>query len=92
MMRPGEPPTEEAVETLFRRLFFDEETYDLSRVGRMKVNSRFGRTDITGPMVLTHEDIIDTMKVLVDLRTRRTAPRWPRTLYRPVTLRSPNRR
>ena len=59
MMRPGEPPTEDAVETLFRRLFFDDETYDLSRVGRMKVNSRFGRADITGPMVLTHEDIID---------------------------------
>jgi DNA-directed RNA polymerase subunit beta len=71
MMRPGEPPTEEAVETLFRRLFFDEETYDLSRVGRMKVNSRFGRPDITGPMVLTHEDIIDTMKVLVELRNGR---------------------
>jgi DNA-directed RNA polymerase subunit beta len=71
MMRPGEPPTEDAVETLFRRLFFDEETYDLSRVGRMKVNSRFGRPDITGPMVLTHEDIIDTMKVLVELRNGR---------------------
>ena len=39
MMRPGEPPTEDAVETLFRRLFFDDETYDLSRVGRMKFNS-----------------------------------------------------
>ena len=71
MMRPGEPPTEDAVETLFRRLFFDDETYDLSRVGRMKVNSRFGRADITGPMVLTHEDIIDTMKVLVELRNGR---------------------
>jgi DNA-directed RNA polymerase subunit beta len=71
MMRPGEPPTEDAVETLFRRLFFDEETYDLSRVGRMKVNSRFQRGEITGPMVLTHEDIIDTMKVLVELRNGR---------------------
>ncbi len=71
MMRPGEPPTEDAVETLFRRLFFDEDTYDLSRVGRMKVNSRFGRSEITGPMVLTHEDIIDTMKLLVDLRNGR---------------------
>jgi len=71
MMRPGEPPTEDAVETLFRRLFFDDETYDLSRVGRMKVNSRFQRPEITGPMVLTHEDIIDTMKVLVELRNGR---------------------
>jgi DNA-directed RNA polymerase subunit beta len=71
MMRPGEPPTEDAVETLFKRLFFDDETYDLSKVGRMKVNSRLGRTEITGPMVLTHEDIIDTMKVLVELRNGR---------------------
>src|SRR5882757_1735565 len=71
MMRPGEPPTEDAVETLFRRLFFDDETYDLSRVGRMKVNSRLGRTEIEGPLVLTHEDIIDTMKILVELRNGR---------------------
>jgi DNA-directed RNA polymerase subunit beta len=71
MMRPGEPPTEDAVETLFRRLFFDEDTYDLSRVGRMKLASRFSRGEITGPMVLTHEDIIDTMKVLVELRNGR---------------------
>ena len=68
MMRPGEPPTEDAVETLFRRLFFDEETYDLSRVGRMKVNSRLGRNEIEGPLTLTHEDIINAMKLLVDLR------------------------
>ncbi|WP_027009793.1 DNA-directed RNA polymerase subunit beta [Conchiformibius kuhniae] len=40
MMRPGEPPTEEAVEALFQRLFFQEESYDLSRVGRMKFNTR----------------------------------------------------
>lgn len=40
MMRPGEPPTEDAVEQLFQRLFFSEETYDLSRVGRMKFNTR----------------------------------------------------
>ncbi|MDF0607016.1 DNA-directed RNA polymerase subunit beta [Neisseriaceae bacterium TC5R-5] len=40
MMRPGEPPTEDAVEALFQRLFFSEDTYDLSRVGRMKFSSR----------------------------------------------------
>ncbi|MXR38380.1 DNA-directed RNA polymerase subunit beta [Craterilacuibacter sinensis] len=40
MMRPGEPPTEDAVEALFQRLFFNEDTYDLSRVGRMKFNTR----------------------------------------------------
>jgi DNA-directed RNA polymerase subunit beta len=72
MMRPGEPPTEEAVEALFQRLFYSEETYDLSRVGRMKVNSRLGRgDDITGPMTLTNEDILATIKVLVELRNGR---------------------
>ncbi|WP_371751029.1 DNA-directed RNA polymerase subunit beta [Snodgrassella alvi] len=40
MMRPGEPPTEDAVEALFNRLFFSEDSYDLSRVGRMKFNTR----------------------------------------------------
>ena len=68
MMRPGEPPTEEAVESLFNRLFFNEETYDLSRVGRMKINARFGRGSAEGAMTLTNEDIIDTMAVLVALR------------------------
>src|SRR5690625_7410336 len=69
MMRPGEPPTEEAVENLFNRLFYSDGTYDLSRVCRMKVNSRLGRgEDTSGPMTLTDEDIVDTIKVLVDLR------------------------
>ncbi len=68
MMRPGEPPTEDAVEGLFNRLFFDEDAYDLSRVGRMKVNARFGREGATGAMTLTREDIIDTMAMLVALR------------------------
>ena len=72
MMRPGEPPTEDAVEALFHRLFFNEETYDLSRVGRMKVNSRLGRgNDITGTMTLTNQDILDTIKILVELRNGR---------------------
>src|SRR6201982_940019 len=46
MMRPGEPPTEEAVEALFNRLFFAEERYDLSPVGRMKFNRRIGRPEL----------------------------------------------
>ena len=43
MMRPGEPPTEDAVQALFQRLFYNPDTYDLSRVGRMKFNARVGR-------------------------------------------------
>ena len=68
MMRPGEPPTEDAVEALFHRLFYNEDSYDLSRVGRMKVNSRLGRAEMEGLMVLSNEDILDTIKLLVDLR------------------------
>ena len=71
MMRPGEPPTAEAVEALFHRLFFNEDTYDLSRVGRMKFNRRVGREEIVGPMVLTHEDILDTVRIILDLRNGR---------------------
>jgi DNA-directed RNA polymerase subunit beta len=68
MMRPGEPPTEDAVEMLFNRLFYAEETYDLSKVGRMKFNRRVGRNEVLGPMTLGNEDILDTIKILVDLR------------------------
>ena len=53
MMRPGEPPTEDAVEALFHGLFFAEERYDLSAVGRMKFNRRIGRAELTG---LAHAD------------------------------------
>ena len=71
MMRPGEPPTAEAVEALFQRLFFNEDTYDLSRVGRMKFNRRVGRDAIEGLMVLTHDDILDTVRIILDLRNGR---------------------
>ncbi|AHK79751.1 DNA-directed RNA polymerase subunit beta [Ectothiorhodospira haloalkaliphila] len=68
MMRPGEPPTKEAAETLFNNLFFSEDRYDLSPVGRMKFNRRVGREEETGPGVLNNEDILDVLKVLIDIR------------------------
>ncbi|ALS59482.1 MULTISPECIES: DNA-directed RNA polymerase subunit beta [Pandoraea] len=71
MMRPGEPPTEDAVEALFNRLFYSEEAYDLSKVGRMKFNRRVGRDDVLGPMTLEDDDILATIKILVDLRNGR---------------------
>lgn len=71
MMRPGEPPTEEAVKLLFQGLFFSEERYDLSSVGRMKFNRRVGRADLTGAAVLSNEDIVAVIKILVDLRNGR---------------------
>jgi DNA-directed RNA polymerase subunit beta len=68
MMRPGEPPTKDAAETLFKNLFFTPERYDLSDVGRMKFNRRVGRKEITGLGVLTREDIIDVLKTLISIR------------------------
>ena len=68
MMRPGEPPTEEAVEALFNRLFYSEDAYDLSKVGRMKFNRRVGRDEIVGPMTLQDDDVLATIKILVELR------------------------
>ncbi|MBX5463248.1 MAG: DNA-directed RNA polymerase subunit beta [Steroidobacteraceae bacterium] len=71
MMRPGEPPTKDAAENLFNNLFFNAERYDLSAVGRMKFNRRVKRpenqnTENSG--VLTKEDIIDVLKVLIAIR------------------------
>ncbi len=71
MMRPGEPPTKDAAENLFHNLFFNAERYDLSGVGRMKFNRRVGRTEITGAGVLTKEDIIDTLRTLMEIRNGR---------------------
>ncbi len=71
MMRPGEPPTEDAVRTLFNGLFYAEERYDLSAVGRMKFNRRVGRDELTGPGTLSNEDIISVIQILIDLRNGR---------------------
>ena len=71
MMRPGEPPTEEAVKVLFNGLFYAPERYDLSVVGRMKFNRRVGRTELDGSTTLSNEDIIAVIKILVELRNGR---------------------
>ncbi len=68
MMRPGEPPTKDAAQTLFNNLFFSTDRYDLSAVGRMKFNRRVGRGQDEGPGILTKEDIVDAMKVLIELK------------------------
>lgn len=67
MMRPGEPPTKESAENLFNNLFFTEERYDLSAVGRMKFNRRLGREESTGSGVLDQEDILAVLKKLIDI-------------------------
>ena len=68
MMRPGEPPTQEAAENLFKNLFFTPDRYDLSAVGRMKFNRRVGRDEIEGSGVLSEEDITNVLRVLIDIR------------------------
>jgi DNA-directed RNA polymerase subunit beta len=68
MMRPGEPPTNEAAENLFQNLFFSSDRYDLSAVGRMKFNRRLGRDAITGEGVLSSEDIQEVIKTLIEIR------------------------
>ncbi len=68
VMRPGEPPTVDTAEAMFRSLFFDSERYDLSAVGRVKMNMRL---DLDAPdtmRVLRKEDIIAVIRTLVDLR------------------------
>jgi len=71
MIRPGEPPTEEAVESLFNGLFFSEERYNLSTVGRMKFNRRIGLDELTGQLTLSREDIVAVIRIMVDLRNGR---------------------
>ena len=68
IMRPGEPPTKDAAEGLFQTMFFSSDRYDLSVVGRMKFNRRVGRTETTGEGILSKEDIVAVLKVLVDIR------------------------
>ncbi|VFP87117.1 DNA-directed RNA polymerase subunit beta [Candidatus Erwinia haradaeae] len=68
MMRPGEPPTHEAAETLFENLFFSEERYDLSKVGRMKFNRSLNRENIEGAGILSKEDIVQVMQKLIGIR------------------------
>jgi len=68
MMRPGEPPTKDAAESLFQNLFFEPERYDLSEVGRMKFNRRLGRINDEGDGTLTNTDIIDVVKTLISIR------------------------
>ena len=69
MMRPGEPQTKDSAETLFSNLFFNEERYDLSEVGRMKFNRRLkldSKKD--NPHILDKQDIIEVMKGIVNIR------------------------
>ena len=79
VMRPGEPPTLDTAEKLFESMFFNADRYDLSNVGRMKFNRRLGRAyeptndpDVQRERsVLTNDDIIDVLKMLIEIRDGR---------------------
>jgi len=67
-MRPGDPPTVEAVKVFFHNLFFNEKRYDLSEVGRKKINEKLGLNTPPDQRLLTKEDMLATVKYLFDLR------------------------
>jgi DNA-directed RNA polymerase subunit beta len=71
VMRPGEPPTVDAASALFDTLFFDSERYDLSAVGRVKMNMRLALDAEDTVRTLRREDIVACVKALVDLRDGR---------------------
>jgi len=68
VMRPGEPPTMETAEAMFHSLFFDSERYDLSAVGRVKMNMRLGLDADDTVRVVRKDDIIEVVRTLIDLR------------------------
>ena len=70
-MRPGEPPTIESAEAMFQSLFFDSERYDLSAVGRVKMNMRLDLDAPDTQRTLRKDDILAVVKALVDLRDGR---------------------
>ncbi|MDD5775991.1 MAG: DNA-directed RNA polymerase subunit beta, partial [Candidatus Omnitrophica bacterium] len=67
-LRPSNPPTPETANAFFRSLFFEPETYDLSDVGRAKMNYKLRMNVPTDVTVLTHEDILTAVKYLIDLK------------------------
>ena len=70
-LRPGEPPTIEVAESFFNKLFFDPETYDLSEVGRLKINHRFNFDFEDKPIekqTLTNDDIMYVVKTMINLK------------------------
>jgi DNA-directed RNA polymerase beta subunit len=72
VMRPGEPPTLDTAEALFKSLFFDAERYDLSAVGRVKINARLDFKDVDdSTRVLRRDDVLEVIRTLIDLKDGR---------------------
>ncbi|MFX4295393.1 DNA-directed RNA polymerase subunit beta, partial [Streptomyces bohaiensis] len=71
-LRPGEPPTREAAQTLLENLYFNPKRYDLAKVGRYKINKKLGGNEPLDSGVLTTEDVVATIKYLVRLHAGET--------------------
>ncbi|MBX7097048.1 MAG: DNA-directed RNA polymerase subunit beta [Myxococcaceae bacterium] len=67
-LRPGDPPTPETARALFTNLFFNPERYDLSKVGRLKLNFKFGLEEPLDGQILTKRDILEVIRYLIDLK------------------------
>src|SRR5690349_9304357 len=67
-LRPGDPPTPETATNLFQNLFFNPERYDLSKVGRLKLNFKFGLEEPLDGQILTKRDILEVIRYLIDLK------------------------
>ncbi len=82
-LRPGDPPTPETATNLFTNLFFNPERYDLSKVGRLKLNFKFGLEEPLDGQILTKRDILEVIRYLIDLKNgkrdhrRHRPPRQP---------------
>jgi DNA-directed RNA polymerase subunit beta len=72
-LRPGDPPTVETAQSLFENLFFNAERYDLSKVGRLKLNYKFKIDERLDNCVLTKRDILETVRYLIDLKNGKGA-------------------
>ncbi|HEX2550977.1 MAG TPA: DNA-directed RNA polymerase subunit beta, partial [Nocardioidaceae bacterium] len=76
-LRPGEPPTREAAQTLLDNYYFNGKRYDLAKVGRYKINKKLGTTEAFDQQTLTIDDIVSTIKFIVALHDGKTELETP---------------
>ena len=75
-LRPGEPPTREAAQTLLNNYYFNPKRYDLAKVGRYKINKKLGLHEAFDQQTLTIDDIVAAIRYIVAAAQRRRGPNW----------------